>query len=329
MHLAAALCLASAACSAAGARPASERPEYGRGENGRAPAEGPELFGVGVFTTPAWDFFVALTPDQRTAYFCRANGSFTYFTILESHWDGRRWSEPAVAPFSGRWSDADPHISPDGSKLFWISNRPVEGDTARSDYDVWYVERAGGGAWGEPKHLGAPVSAPGVVEWSPSVAANGNLYFGAVRPGGKGANDLYVARWANGAYAEPENLGDSINTRAGEVEPWIAPDESYLVFSAQGRPDGLGGFDLYLSVRRDGVWQSPRHLGRGVNSRGGDFNQSVSPDGRYLYFSSTRSVFDTMPAARLSYAEMQRRLTSPGNGLGDIYRIELRPLLAP
>jgi dipeptidyl aminopeptidase/acylaminoacyl peptidase len=42
-----------------------------------------------------------------------------------------------------------------------------------------------------------------------------------------------------------------------------------------------------------------------VNSPKGDFNHSVSPDGRYLFFSSTRGRFDSIPPAPLPYAEMQ------------------------
>jgi Tol biopolymer transport system component len=284
---------------------------------------GPERFGLGVFTTEAWDFFVALTQDQRTAYFCRANGSFSYFTILESHQQNGRWTQPEVAPFSGRWSDADPHIAPDGSKLFFISNRPVTGDSARGDYDIWVADRRRDGSWDTPKHLGPPVNSDAATEWSPSPAANGNLYFGTVRAGGKGGNDLYVARWNGSGYGEPENLGDSINTARGEVEPWIAPDESYLVFSGQNRTDGMGGFDLYFAERRNGVWQKARILPAPINSVAGDFNQSVSPDGKWLYFSSTRGVFDQTPQRRLTYAEIQRRLTTAGNGLGDIYRVPM------
>jgi len=287
----------------------------------------PELFGEGVFSTPAWDFFVAFTADQRTAYLCRANGSFTWFAILETRLQGGRWSEPRMAPFSGRWSDADPHLSPDGSRLFFISNRPEGGaGQPRDDYDIWYVERTPAGGWGEPRRLGAPVNA-GATEWSPAVAANGNLYFGTVRTGGKGGNDLYVSRWVNGAYAEPENLGDSINTARGEIEPWIAPDESYLIFSGAGRPDGVGGYDLYLSVRRNGVWQKAHPLPRDVNTPALEYNQSVSPDGRWLYFSSTRGFFDQPPPAPLSYPELQRRLLGVGNGLGDIYRVEMSRIL--
>jgi Tol biopolymer transport system component len=284
-------------------------------------SNGPELFGIGVFTTGEWDFFVAFTPDQQTAYFCRANGSFTYFTILQSQLRNGQWSAPEIAPFSGRWSDADPHMSPDGSKLFFISNRPDGGDAARADYDIVVVERTATG-WSEPRRLPAPIN-DGFTEWSPSVSTNGNLYFGSARPGGKGGNDLYMARWNGSAYEQPENLGDSINTARGEVEPWIAPDESYMVFSGQNRTDGMGGFDLYYAERREGVWQKARLLPAPINSTAGDFNQSVSPDGKWLYFSSTRSVFDKMPTQRLSYGEMMRRLASPGNGLGDIYRVAM------
>lgn len=292
---------------------------------GAAAQESPRVYQPGVFSTGAWDFFVALTPDQRTAYICRANGDFSYYTILQTSLAGGRWTKPRVPSFSGRWSDADPHLSPDGSKLFFISNRPLTGEAAREDHDIWVVERQAGGRWGAPRNLGAPVNRDGATEWSPSVARNGNLYFGTIRDGGKGGNDLYLARWVGDRYAEPENLGDSVNTKAGEFEPWVAPDESYLIFSAQGRPDGPGGFDLYVSERRDGIWQRARPLDV-VNSPKGDFNHSVSPDGKYLFYSSTRGLFDSMPPAPLDYAEMQGRLTGVGNGLGDIYRISFSAL---
>lgn len=169
---------------------------------------GPQVYEPGVFSTGAWDFFVALTPDQRTAYICRANGDFSYYTILETSLTNGRWTEPRVPAFSGRWSDADPHLSPDGSKLFFISNRPLTGDTPREEHDIWVVERQTGGRWGAPRNLGAPVNRDGATEWSPSVARNGNLYFGTVRDGGKGGNDLYLARWTGDRYVEPENLGE-------------------------------------------------------------------------------------------------------------------------
>ncbi|MEO8201098.1 MAG: Xaa-Pro aminopeptidase [Gemmatimonadota bacterium] len=290
-------------------------------------ADQPQVFGRGVFSTAAWDFFVALAPDQQTALVCRANANFSFYVIFETRRDHGGWSTPVVTPFSGRWSDADPHFSPDGKQLFFISNRPVDGGNRASDnYDIWVVERAAGGAWGEPHRLQGPVNADSTTEWSPSPAANGDLYFGSARAGGKGGEDLYVARLENGAYSVPENLGDSVNSTGDEVEPWIAPDESYLLFSGR-RPDGLGGYDLWISYRKNGVWQKPIHLAGGINSIASDFNQSVSPDGRYLYFSSTRGYFNSLPLEPMASDSLQARLAGPGNGLGDIYRIEMSRVL--
>jgi hypothetical protein len=144
----------------------------------------PTLFGEGVFSTGAYDFFVALTPDQRTAYLCRASADFGYWTILETHRRGGQWATPTMAPFSGRWSDADPHLTPDGSKLFFISNRPESGSAAKESCDLWMVERSGEG-WGNARPLDSHVCTD-ATEWPPLVAANGNLYFGTSREGGKG-----------------------------------------------------------------------------------------------------------------------------------------------
>jgi Tol biopolymer transport system component len=278
-----------------------------------APAAGPQLFGEGLFTTAAWDFFLAISPDQQRILFCRANDNFTAYDIYETK-RGRdgRWSAPARPTFAREWSNADPHISDDGGAVYFISNRPGEGDAGPHDtYDIWTASLEPGGNWGEPRRLPQPINRPHVDEWSPSIAANGDLYFGAERPGTSGGMDLWVAHRIDGRYGEPQNLGDSINTAGHEVEPWISPDGSYLVFSARARKDSVGGYDLYLSRRIDGVWRRATALGHGVNSAALDFNQSVSPNGEWLYFSSTR------PRAG-------------GNGKGDIYRIALRELgLAP
>ena len=287
----------------------------------------PTRYGEGVFTTGAYDFFVAMTPDRKSAYFCRASADFGTWTILETHRSGDRWSAPAMAPFSGRWSDADPHVTPDGSKLFFISNRPDSGEVAKPSCDLWFVEHRGEG-WGAPRPVGRDVCTD-ATEWSPSIASNGDLYFGTTREGGKGRDDIWMSRLVDGRYTPPVNLGDSINTKFGEVEPWIAPDERYLIFSAGGRADGKGGLDLYISVRRDGVWSAARPLGHGINSEAWDFNPSVSPDGRTFFFTSTRSGLGTPPARPRTYEQLTRLLSEPGNGLGDIYSIPIEALDLP
>lgn len=65
--------------------------------------------------------------------------------------------------------------------------------------------------------------------------------------------------------------------------PNISPDGNALYF-ASNRPDGFGGFDIYVSYRMGNTWTAPENLGPVVNSPGDE----VSPffDGNYLHFSS-------------------------------------------
>src|SRR4030095_15510829 len=172
----------------------------------------PQLFGENAISTSGDDSHPAFTPDAKTLYFLKNDPSFNHWTIVVSHEQDGKWSTPEVAPFSGQFSDADPFITLDGQRFFFISTRPVNGKPKEA-----------------PQHLAAVNS--DTNEWFPTVSKNGNLYFGSERPGGKGICDLYVSRLVNGEYQTPENLGEPINTAANEVEPFIAPDGSYIIFA--------------------------------------------------------------------------------------------------
>src|SRR5262249_38674367 len=159
--------------------------------------------------------------------------------IHVSHFVSGKWSVPEVVPFSGQYTDYDPFVSGDGSRIFFDSNRPLTPGGPKKDFDIWVVEKTASG-WGEPKNLGAPINTP-QDEFYASLASDGTLYFSATRPEGKGRLDIYRSRWQNGAFAQPENLGEGVNTPLVEVDPYIAPDQSFVVFSANGRPDDMGG----------------------------------------------------------------------------------------
>src|SRR5690348_2258367 len=86
-------------------------------------AAGPQLYGAGLFSTGEWDFFMAFSPDQQYVLFCRANADFSAYDIYETRRDrAGHWSAPVKPAFAERWSNADPHISPDGRTVFFISN---------------------------------------------------------------------------------------------------------------------------------------------------------------------------------------------------------------
>jgi len=111
-------------------------------------------------------------------------------------------------------------------------------------------------------------------------------------------------------------LGDAINTPFNEFEALISPDGSFLILMAGGRSDSRGGFDLYISYNRSGGWTKPVNLGDKINSSGNEYSPVISPDGKYFFWTSTRTSTDVAFEKRLNYSEFMNRLQSPGNGLG-------------
>jgi Tol biopolymer transport system component len=289
------------------------------------PMKEPTIFGAGVISTGDYETHPAFSPDGQTLYFVKSTPNFSFWTIVVSRFVGGRWTEPEVSPFSGRYSDADPFITADGHQLYYISARPAPNATpgAARNLDIWVMDKTATG-WGEPRNLGSPINSAG-AEWYPTLARDGTIYFGSERPGGKGGTDLYCARLVAGKYAEPENLGAAINTEFDEYEPFIAPDESVLLFMAAGRKDGrAGSADLFVSYRRNGVWTKAENLGEPINSDATEYAPKISPDGKYFFFASTRGR--QAPQQSLSYADLLAWLRGPRNGLGDIYQVDIGAL---
>lgn len=317
-----ALPLLAAALTAGQTASRGERPPYGSA----GPLAEPTIFGEGVVSTRDYESGATFAPDGRTVYFVRSTPDLSLRVILVSRFEGGRWGTPEVAPFSGQYADTDPCLSPDGAKLYFASRRPAAaGAAAKADNDLWVVERAGAG-WGEARRLDAPVNSES-QETSPAVTADGTLYFSSNRAGGKGAADIYRAPLVGGKYAAPENLGDAVNTASPELQVFVTPDESVLLFAGAGREDSRGGIDLYLSRRADGAWAKPSNLGGKINSAAADTAPRISPDGGYLFWTSTRGYgFDEPQEKRLSYRELSERLRGARNSLGDIYQIGIGEL---
>jgi len=286
-----------------------------------SPPATPTVLAPGVISTGDDESHAVLAPDGTTLYFLKNSPNFDFWTIVTSRWQSGRWSEPKVAPFSGQWSDADPFLTEDGSKLFFISTRPVSG-TPKQDTDLWVVERTSSGAWGPPVNLAAVNSSE--AEWFPTVTRSGMLYFGSERPGGKGGADIWRSRLVGGVYQVPENVSE-VNTPAGEFEPMVSPDERFMVFAAIGRAGGLGAFDLWISYNQNGSWSEPGHLEPPINTPGWDFGPRLTPDGRTLLFTSSRAPGRKRDHA-LSYRELITKLHAPGNGLRDIYYLSATAL---
>jgi Tol biopolymer transport system component len=250
------------------------------------PGETPEMFAPGIVSTDGNRVNSVFTPDGKEFYFSSFEAGSGY-TIMVMNETDAGWSPPRVAPFSGEFSEVDMFITHDGGRFFFISKRPLQAGGRRAKgYQIWVMDREET-AWGAPAHLG-PIVNSGSRQLYPTASRDGTLYFNSDR-GGYGRGDFFRSRLVGGQYAEPENLGEAINTEYDETDLLVAPDESYVIFTSVGRPDGFGSGDLYVSfLAGDGSWSSALNMGEAINTESSEFCPMLSPDGGYFFFTSGR-----------------------------------------
>lgn len=290
---------------------------------GQTPGDSiPQLFEPGLVSTKYPNRDIAISPDRKEIFYTLQSYKREFSVIMHLMQINGEWMQPIVATFSGPHSDLEPAFSPDGQRLYFASNRPTDKGVDKKDYDIWYVDKKDG-RWGNPVNIGSPVNT-NKDEFYPSVTNNGSIYFTAEYEGNKGKEDIYVSRLIDGKYTQPESISDAVNSKSYEFNAYVAPDESYIIFSSYGRTDDLGGGDLYISMKNgQGEWAPAQHLPEGINSKTLDYCPFVSADQQYFFFTSSRSNIDFSD----KYTELVQMLEAIENGFDNVYWIKFDSVL--
>jgi hypothetical protein len=210
------------------------------------------------------------------------------------------WSAPVKAPFLKKYKGGAVHIMYDGKRLL-LNRFPgvhelQEGETG----GIWALHKTADG-WDNPLFL----IASGMRATS---TLDGSIYTTDVSGRDEGKDRGIIARYiyTDAGYRRAADPDGGVNTEYDEAHPFIAPDESYIIFDA-ARPEGKGKGDLYICFRlANGSW-SQAYNSAILNTEDSDWCPAVSPDSKYLFF------------------------TRNGTGKGDIYWVsakiieELRP----
>ena len=194
------------------------------------------------------------------------------------------WSKPKIAPFSTpNYSDADPFLSKDGNSIYFISKRPTHKNDKKLDWNIWVANRIND-KWSEPKPLPNPINLDDSNEYFFSISDKGNVFFSSNRKGGNGSFDIYTAKIiGENNFSEPKNVGKPISTEKYEFDPYISPDESFILFSINEK----GNSSLYFSTKDEkNNWTEPQNLGDKINVTKQDFAPSLSADGKFIFFSN-------------------------------------------
>ena len=184
-----------------------------------------------------------------------------------------------------------PIVTLDDRYLIFTRRYKRNEPTPHLEEDFFISERDSLGEWTLAQRMPEPVNSDG-NEGAQSISADGRyLYFaGCGREDGRGSCDIYVCVKNGDQWGKPINLGYPVNTEAWESQPSISSDGRTLYFCSN-RAGGMGGSDLWMTVRNDaGVWSKPVNLGPNINTPGNENSPFIHPDQETLYFSS-----DTRP----------------------------------
>ncbi len=245
--------------------------------------------------------------------------------VMNSTKRNGKWSEPAVASFSGIYNDLEASFTFDGKRIFFSSNRPLHSNDSTNDYNIWHTEKKNG-AWIDPAPLDTEVNSE-KDEFYPSMAKNGDLYFTTQIETGKGKEDIVMSEYKNGKYLSPVSLPEAINSKGYEFNAFVDPDEQFILFSAYGRDDDMGRGDLYVSIKKNGQWQQAVNLGKNINSVSLDYCPFVTWDKKYLFFTSSRAIYKSPFSKKQTLSDLKKGLLNPGNGLDDIYWVRFDDIL--
>ncbi len=235
--------------------------------------------------------------------------------------ENNKWIEAGIASFSGSYHDLEAFLSPNGLQLYFVSNRPLDNSSEKTkDYDIWMVDRKDQKAsWSTPVNLGAPINTS-YDEFYPVVVASGNLYFTLDAPSAKGKDDIFFSEFKNKTYTAPVSLDTGINSESYEFNAFVAPDESYLLFSGYNRKDGLGSGDMYISFKgENGDWKTAKNVGSTINSKFMDYCPFVVNN--TLYFTSRRSTLKK--GGKIDNLKtLETVFNSYENGLSRVYKVK-------
>lgn len=236
--------------------PATEASYFGE----EPPGLVPKLFDPEIVSPEGLFEGGSFSPDMKEYYFSRKNGKYEKRTFFVIRYENGGWGSESETDI--KW----PNFSADGTMMYG---------------GKWYRKQTDTG-WSELKNQGEFLKdqAHGT-----SLSSKGTYYFGFYREEDQGAGSIRYSRLINGQHEPPQKMSEAINRGKDIAHPFIAPDESYLMWDVE-REDGHGGSDIYVSYRdKDGSWMPAMNMGAQINTALQESSPGVSHDGKYLFFS--------------------------------------------
>ncbi len=230
------------------------------------------------------DFGPVFSADDSTVFFTsrRMDIGDIYFSRFKNN----SWTpaENIGWPINTDSYEAVVNCSPDGKRIYFYRSGIKEGSLYYSDF--------ADGHWHFPQPLLNAVEAGSTFKdadiYSYTLTSSKNeLYMISEKAGGLGGKDIYVSkRMSDSTWGPMENLGAPINSEYDETALSLSPDGNTMYFSSNGNKS-IGGFDVFVSTKKDGRWTQPINLGIPINTPGDDLFFSFLHNSSKAVYSSS------------------------------------------
>ncbi|MEW9799165.1 hypothetical protein [Alteromonas sp. CYL-A6] len=226
------------------------------------PGKTAKPFALGIVNTEHWGDSGRFSPDMNEFHVNRwkhskdaAEPESVTFRRVGDHWVKTVLPPKTKAPYQ----------SPDGKKQYFGKQ----------------FKQLTNEGWSELQSLGPAFEDIRVMSLSEST--KGMLVIDEVGSA-KGDGIIRYSKLINGKWSPPVAFGKAINTGTWNAHPFIAPDESYIMWNGR-RDNGFGSSDIYISFQlQDGSWGEAINLGDKVNTEAEEGGPRVTPDGKFLMF---------------------------------------------
>lgn len=246
--------------------PVLEGPYLGQ----KPPGLSPQVFAPGIVSINGRsEGGISFSYDLNEMYFGvhkEDENAAIYYSILKDN----RWKPIQKANFTKgeKEQEMHPFITDDSKRIYFT--------TAKSDYTdnkIWYVDRLDN-AWSKATQLDSPINDD--LVFFPNQAKNGDLYYFNITK-----MKTYFAPNNNGNFPKVKEVDMDFG-----VHTFISPSQDYLVANARNKQDPKRKSDIYVYFKKkDGTWTMPINLGDKVNSNFLETVPTITPDGKYLFFS--------------------------------------------
>ncbi|WP_272151113.1 hypothetical protein [Tenacibaculum aiptasiae] len=236
----------------------------------KPPGMTPEIFAPEIVSvTGRYEYALSFSPTMDELYFSgnkKDENQTVYFSKLKD----KKWSQPKKANFTKgqKKNEFEAFVSPDNKRIYFSTY-----DSIFHDENIWYVDRLKD-SWSEAKKLDSPMNDD--IVFYANAANNGDIFYTSISK-----LKMYYAPNKNGAFPEVHEIKIEHGGHG-----YISPNQDFLLVDAKKDNDKTKDRDIHVYFKKkNGEWTKPINLGSTVNSDFTETCPSLSPDGKYLFFS--------------------------------------------